>query len=80
MDIASINSVGCSNDDILSVDKLHMNYLARPYRRPEDVVVQAIVIPELELSHIEREIIPANLVEHPDHAPLNRGCGTALVF
>jgi len=37
--------------------------LARPYRCAKDVGVHPIVISELELIHIEREIFAANLVE-----------------
>ena len=41
-------------------------------RRPEDVRVQAVIIAELELGHIEREVLFADLVESPDHAPLDQ--------
>lgn len=40
-------------------------------RRPEDVRVQTVVIAELELGDIERQILFADLVEGPDHAALD---------
>ena len=49
--------------------------------RTENVRVQAVVIPELELCDIERQVLFADLVECPDHAAfdqrpeaLNRVC------
>src|SRR5260370_12608609 len=40
-------------------------------RRPEDIHVQSVVIAELELRDIERQILFADLVERPDHAALD---------
>ena len=45
--------------------------LACTNRRPEDVVIQAVVIPELELCDIEREVFGAHLVEGSDHPSLH---------
>lgn len=44
--------------------------LARADRFPEDVVVQAVVIPERELRNVERQGLRADLVERADHAAL----------
>src|SRR5260370_34804828 len=46
---------------------LHLAFLDR---RPEDVRVKAVVIPELKLRGIERQILFAYLGERPDHAAL----------
>lgn len=50
----------------------HEFVLAGRYRRPKDVVVQAVVIPELKFRDIEREILGADLVEGADHAALHQ--------
>jgi hypothetical protein len=42
-------------------------------RRPEDVRVKAIIIAELELCNVERQILFADLVERPDHTALDEG-------
>lgn len=41
--------------------------LTSPDRLPENVRVLPIVIPELKLRDIEREILTADLVERSDH-------------
>lgn len=38
------------------------------YRRSEDIFVVAVVVPELELSNVQRQIFGADLVERPDDA------------
>jgi hypothetical protein len=38
----------------------------------ENVGIQAIVIPELELSHIEREVFAADFMVAAHHAALNQ--------
>ena len=44
--------------------------LASANRRAEDIRVQAIVVAELKLGNIERQIFGADLVESADHAAL----------
>jgi hypothetical protein len=44
-------------------------------RRPEIIVVEPVVIPELELCNVERQIFRADLVESPDHAALSEALG-----
>ena len=44
--------------------------LASADRLSEDVVVQAVVIPEGELRDVQRRILGADLVERADHAAL----------
>ena len=46
--------------------------LERTHRRAEDVVIQAVVIPELELCDVEREILGRHLMEGSDHAALHQ--------
>jgi hypothetical protein len=41
---------------------------AASYGRPEDIWIVPVVVAELELSHIERQIFVANLVERPHHS------------
>ena len=41
-----------------------------PNRRAENIVVMAIIVPELELRNIEREIFAADLVIATDDAAL----------
>ena len=43
-----------------------------PNRFPKNVLVQAVVIPELELGHIERQIFLADFVIGADHPALNQ--------
>ena len=45
--------------------------LASPDRRAEDVSVLPVVIPELEFSDVERQILFADLVEGSNHAALD---------
>src|SRR5579883_2123484 len=40
------------------------------YRRPEDIDVFAVVIPELKFRDVQRQILAADLVECADHAAL----------
>ena len=39
-------------------------------RRSENIVVEAIIIPELELRNVERHVFGAHLVERTHHAAL----------
>ena len=41
-------------------------------RFAEDVLIHAVVIPELKFGDVERKILFADLVERADHAALNR--------
>ena len=43
-----------------------------PYRRSENVSIRAVIISELELRDIQREILFADFVESADHAALNQ--------
>src|SRR5580698_4217839 len=45
---------------------------AFPYRRSENILVQPVVIAELELGHIQREVFLADLVVSADNATLNQ--------
>ena len=56
-----------------------------PNRFPENVVVQAVVIPELELGHIQRQVLGGDFVIGADnaaledrHGPVNLVSGDAL--
>jgi hypothetical protein len=44
--------------------------LASPDRFSEDVLVLTVVVPELKLGNIQRQILAADLVERADHAAL----------
>ncbi len=46
--------------------------LASPDRLSENVLVHPVVIPELKLGNVEREILAADFVECADHAALNQ--------
>ena len=46
--------------------------LASAYRRSEDVRVHAVIVAELELRDIQREVLFADFVESADHATLNQ--------
>jgi hypothetical protein len=41
-------------------------------RLSEDVVVLAVVVTELELSDVQRQILAADLMERADHAALHQ--------
>jgi hypothetical protein len=45
---------------------------AAPYRLPKKVLVQAVVISEPELRHIEWQVLLADLVVSADHSTLNQ--------
>ena len=45
---------------------------ASPDRLREDVVVLAVVVSELKLRNVEREVLLAHLVERADHAALHQ--------
>ena len=49
---------------------LRLFSLALADRSPEDVVVLAIVVPELELRNVQREVLAADFVERPHDAAL----------
>ena len=42
------------------------------YRFRKDVVIRPVIIPELELRDVQREILGADLMESPDHSALNQ--------
>jgi hypothetical protein len=42
------------------------------YRSTEDVLVIPVVVPELELRDVERQVFPADLVVRADHAALEQ--------
>jgi hypothetical protein len=42
------------------------------YRGTEDVLVIPVVVPELELRDVERQVFPADLVVRADHAALEQ--------
>src|SRR5262249_54403878 len=47
---------------------------ASPDRLSEDVVVLAVVVPELELRHVQRQILAADLVERADRRKPTQEC------
>ena len=47
-------------------------YLAFSNCRPKDVRVQAVIITELELGDIDRQVLFADLVEGSNHAALDQ--------
>ena len=44
--------------------------LTAPHRLSEDVRVVPVVVPELELGNVERQVLRAHLMERADHAAL----------
>ncbi len=58
--------------------------LASTYRRVEDVIVESIVIPELKLGDVQRQIFGADFAERANHAicqvPHNRRYVAALAW
>jgi hypothetical protein len=49
----------------------HVSFLASSDRLAEDVVILAVVIPELEFSDVERQVFAARLVIGTDSAALD---------
>lgn len=60
---------GCSWSSTLRVNPM-CNLLDRRHSGPEDIGVQAVVIPELELGNVEREILRRHLLERPNNTTL----------